>query len=282
MRLSARLRDGLVFGYDALPQYAGTSQRVADIFVENQDGKPTKILRSEGSYFKFDEAGCIVEGLRDSLAETMSTHEALERSKQSAGGPVVDIRPKLNREKWAREHRWQLSQNDLDRVAADIWGKAKTDRATIAKGVASKPPPVTLAARCALREIKSKIADISGHLEDLTEPALKGLAYAARKEGKHEPLLVAVAETADRKREILQRYRTGRGTWYAIIRTIKWDEFRRQAETQLIAEEKCTSKKEAEEVARRLLAEHAVRFDSFTDVEVSVACDLEHSSNSHD
>jgi hypothetical protein len=34
---------------------------------------------------------------------------------------VVDLSPKLNREKWERDNRWTLSKRDLDLISDDIW-----------------------------------------------------------------------------------------------------------------------------------------------------------------
>lgn len=42
-----------------------------------------------------------------------------------------------------------------------------------------------------------------------------------------------------------------------------------------IVHEKCNSKKEAEDAARRLLAENAKYFSSSTSIEADVVCDLE-------
>jgi hypothetical protein len=50
-RLSHRMRSGLARGRDALPQYAGTRQKVASVIVQNENGKPTRILEASGSYY---------------------------------------------------------------------------------------------------------------------------------------------------------------------------------------------------------------------------------------
>jgi hypothetical protein len=43
----------------------------------------------------------------------VALREALKRPQSK----IVDLTPKLNREKWERENRWTLSQEDLDAIA---------------------------------------------------------------------------------------------------------------------------------------------------------------------
>jgi hypothetical protein len=74
---------------------------------------------------------------------------------------------------------------------------------------------------------------------------------------------------------LLARHRTGRGVWYASVDIIRWDLAHRSGETISFAHERCNSKKEAEEAARRLLAENAKHFSAETSLEASVVCDLE-------
>ena len=114
-------------------------------------------------------------------------------------------------------------------------------------------------------------------MELLSEQALKGLAFEARQLAKDslERLWLGVADAADRRREILARHRTGKGVWYASIEVTRWDPTRRSGESSEVAHEKCNSKREAEEAARRLLAENAKYFSGETSVEASVVCDLE-------
>jgi hypothetical protein len=55
----------------------------------------------------------------------------------------------------------------------------------------------------------------------------------------------------------------------------RWDVTRRYSESSSSFHEKCNSKKEAEEAARRMLAEKAQFFSAEYSVEASVLCDLE-------
>jgi hypothetical protein len=44
-RISHRLMEGLAHGKDAMPQYAGTKQKIANVIVEMENGKPVQLAR---------------------------------------------------------------------------------------------------------------------------------------------------------------------------------------------------------------------------------------------
>jgi hypothetical protein len=284
-RISHRLMEGLAHGKDAIPQYAGTKQRVANVLVEMDDAKPVKIDRADGSFLTFDKNGQVHSDLVASGFAAMETYRALERADRMATtGKVVDLSPKLKREKWERENRWTPSKQDLDAICDDIWKRkrAASPKVQQAKGIAPKPPSLTREAQQAVREIQTQIFGIEAKLEFLSEAALKGLVFEARKRAKdnfNNPIWLGVADDADRQREILARRRTGRGVWYASIDILRWDITRQNGETITYAHERCNSKKEAEEAARRLLAENAKYFTGETSVEASVVCELEWDSS---
>jgi hypothetical protein len=279
-RMSRRLVEGLCHGEDAMPQFANTKQKVASVTVEVEDGKPARIVNATGTYLHFDSKGKVHESLQRGGMEAMETFDALERSKRIRPSKVVDLSPKLNREKWERQNRWEPSAGDLDAISADLWKMKKAVAAQVvqAKGAKPIPPPMTHEAREAVREIQIHIFGIDGKLEYLTDPALKGLAFEARSlasKDLNNAIWLGVADAADRRREILARYRSGAGVWYASVDVIRWDRSQHSGETKSFVHEKCSSKKEAEEVARRLLAENAKYFSAENSVEARVVCDLE-------
>src|SRR5215207_2535142 len=92
-RVPRRIVDNLVFGLDAIPAYAGTRQRVAEIMLENENGKPTRILDARGSYWTFDDSGKIDESLRWRAYEGMDTWDAAQRANRAK---VVDLRPQIS------------------------------------------------------------------------------------------------------------------------------------------------------------------------------------------
>ncbi|SDJ62158.1 MULTISPECIES: hypothetical protein [Bradyrhizobium] len=280
-RISHRLMEGLAHGKDAMPQFAGTKQKVANVLVAMEAGKPVKVERADGSFLTFDENGEVHKDLIASGFAAMETYRALERAQRNPEpGKVVDLSPKLNREKWERENRWTLSKEDLDLIADDIWnrkraGAPKVQRAT---GIAPKPPSMTWEAKEAVKEIQSKVWSIGGQLERLAEPSLKGVSFEAlqmAKADQNSPLWRAVSETAELRREILKRHRTGAGIWHATVEILRWDVTHHSGESVSSFHEKCNSKKEAEEAARRMLAENAKHFSAEFSVEASVVCELE-------
>jgi hypothetical protein len=164
-------------------------------------------------------------------------------------------------------------------IAADVFSPRKGTAIKPAKSVAQKPPPLTYDAKSAIREIETQTFGIAGKISALSEPALKGFAFEARERAKNDldnPLWLGIANAADRRREILARHRTGKGVWYASVDVIRWDvSSGRAGQSESFAHERCNSKKEAEQAARRLLAEHANYFSAETSVEAHVVCDLE-------
>ena len=83
-RISQRLMNGLAQGTDAMPQYAGTKLRVANVLVEMDNGKPIKISRADGSFLTFDKNGQVHNDLVASGFAAMETCRALESADRTA------------------------------------------------------------------------------------------------------------------------------------------------------------------------------------------------------
>lgn len=280
LSISQRVMMGLIRGTDAMPQYAGTKQKVADVILENDGKKPIRIERVQGSYLTFDEKGQVHKDLAASAFAALETGMALEEALRKPQTKIVDLTPKLNREKWERESRWTPSKDDLDAIADDIWRRKRAGRPRVelAKGIAPKPPKVPYEAKEAIREMRTSLITIANKLQWLSEPTLKGVAFEARENAKTEadgPLWLGVAEAAERYREIRARRRTGRGVWYAIVEILRWDAIQRTGETVATFHERCESKALAEEAARRLLSENAKHFTAETSIDTEVLCELE-------
>ncbi|WP_375304409.1 hypothetical protein WI560_19160 [Bradyrhizobium sp. A11] len=161
--MSQRVRMGLIRGKDAMPQYAGTKQRVADVILESEGKKPVRIQRTQGSYLTFDEKGQVHKDLAASGFAALETGMALERALKQPQTTIVDLTPKLNREKWERENRWTLSKDELDAIADDIWRRKKAGQPKIerARDAAPKPPKVTYEAKEAIQEVQGRITSIA-------------------------------------------------------------------------------------------------------------------------
>jgi hypothetical protein len=143
-RMSNRVASGLVSGELVLPQYAGTKQRVAIVVLQNEGKKPAKILEAQGRYYSFDPAGNAAEAFGRGVTDAMGSLPALANLRLSdidKSSTVVDIGSELTRERFIREHRWELTTHDLDRIAADIWKKPMVaEKVRDVKAVASKTP----------------------------------------------------------------------------------------------------------------------------------------------
>lgn len=274
LRLSQRLVEGMVFGKDALPQYAGTRQKVASVTLEIDGAKPQRILSAQGAYWIFDAAGDIRKGLATSTGDIMTA----AFGSRDTTGTVVALQPKLSKKRAEDEHRWTVGSAELDRIAADIWSKSKSDRLKSAKGVSVRRPPLTYDARQALDEASADLWKISHAIDKLKEPSLKGFAHEARSRSvarpEHAPLYQAMAQMADERLEILRRRRVGKGVWYALVDTIMWDD-NRVGHSLGRFHEKCEGKQAAVVAARKLLAQHAGDFAENITVEAEVLTDLE-------
>jgi hypothetical protein len=263
-----------------MPQYAGTKQKAVDVILEVENGKPVRIARADGSFLTFDDKGHIHSSLIASGFAAMETYDALEKELKNPPGKVVEIGAKLSREKWERENRWTLSKADLDLIADDIWKRKRIAAVKIQRaiGVEPKPPQITFEAKEAMHDLQDHVMRIGIKVDLQTEVTLKGLAFEARRRSKDDfddPVWRGIAEAADRRREILARHRTGAGIWYAYVELMRWDVGHNAGESIGMFHERCDSRKEAEEAARRLLIEHAKDFSSEISVEARVVCELE-------
>jgi hypothetical protein len=86
-RLPRKLLERLHGGTQALPRYAGTTQKLVEVFVEYKRKEPQRIIRAGGWYYTFDANGHL------------------------ADNKVDGHRP-----------QWELSEEDLANVLAQIWG----------------------------------------------------------------------------------------------------------------------------------------------------------------
>ncbi|PSJ57399.1 hypothetical protein C7I85_22710 [Mesorhizobium soli] len=260
--------DDLVFGKDVLPQYAGTKQRVLAASLELDDGKPIRILRTEGSIWAFDENGSIEKGLHDTMALAMDSLP----TPPDNGDRVVQFRTHTTRRKLEKEHN-----ADIERVIADIWPKRKTDRLKSAVGTAQRTPPLSFDATNAINEISRTFWTISNAIDRLKEPSQKAFGFEARQRPQRDPqysgLYRAIADMSDWQLELQRRRRTGKGVWYAVVCVIVWLDG--TGDTVERYHERCGSRDEAVTAVRRLLAEHASKFDEITTLEPELLTDME-------
>lgn len=275
LRIPKRVVDGLIFATDAIPHLAGTEQRVLTAIMNNDEGQPSHIVQTEGSIWHFDHEGKIRDGLLDGLKHAMEGYSfgILEATDEK----VVDLNPRLSRKRRDEMYRWKPTPAHIERVIADIWPKKGVARLKDLKGIARKPPAVPFDARNALREITGGFWKVQLEIDRLSEPALKGFAFEARRfatEDDDAPLYLALAQIADRKLEILKRRRSEKGSWVASVEIMRRHPAG-HSETTHQYYQRCAGRTAAEEAARRLLVEHSGKFTADQTVEAFAVPDIE-------
>ena len=114
-RLPSRLHYDLMDRKVALPQYAGTKQKVLEVFAR-RIGVNTYSLQGRGTIFTFDENGYLK---RIPAEEVMGI--IVERARQKLrGGNVVSIEPTLRERRLKKEHHWQPTRSMLHLVRGDF------------------------------------------------------------------------------------------------------------------------------------------------------------------
>ena len=275
-RVARRIVNGLIFGADSLPAYAGTRQRVAEVLVESEDGRPVRILDVTGSWWAFDEEGRIDASLRRATAEWLDY--AYASRPQREGGRVVSLVPELKRKELEAKHRWPVSQEIVARIAADIWpgihGPAPDVGAV--KGTAPRRPPLLWQAKDVLLAIGRNVGQVDDQLGSLSEPGLRGLEFEVERHATMEnaALWKGVAGHARHRRAILAANRTGRGEWYAVVTAMRRE---REHRDRVVATAYVKRKGRDEAVAagRALLVEKADWLGPDTDVFVVIYSALE-------
>lgn len=119
-RLSKKRLEGLVSGRERMPQFARTRQRNVEVVLEVNGRRPLRIVRATGSFFHFDQDGAL-DFQTDALTGLMDIAHTLTKAKNTPASKVIDLTPHLRHRKWEREYRWQLSKEQLDLIAKDLW-----------------------------------------------------------------------------------------------------------------------------------------------------------------
>ena len=221
-RIPRRVLHGLPFGLDAIPEFADTRQRQADVVLENEAGKPVRILDVRGSFWIFDAEGKIDQGLVDGMGDWMRLVREEKTTRRE--GIVVDLVPELKQKEMRDKLRWTPTADEVDRIAADIWPGVHGPAPAVesVKGVVPKKPPVSYRAKDALSAIAREIGIIEERLRSLSEADLKGLIFEAHRTGsfqdESQAMWGGVAEEAERRQKIAAAKRTGRGGGRMVCR----------------------------------------------------------------
>jgi hypothetical protein len=121
-RLPVRLHQDLIDRKVAFPQYAGTKQKILEVFAR-WITRDTFSLKGRGSIDTFDADGFMERERAEELVGWV-----VERAKQKlAGGNVMSIEPTLRERRYKREHLWKPTASMLRLIEADF---QKVSRAT--------------------------------------------------------------------------------------------------------------------------------------------------------
>ena len=112
-RITARLHRDLVERDVALPQYAGTKQKVLEVFVKRLTSTDFSIS-ARGVVYPFDEVGLLASGT--SLPSVLSEISRFKSHQRN----VVDLGPLIKRRRFREEYTWKPSKSMLDYVWSDI------------------------------------------------------------------------------------------------------------------------------------------------------------------
>ena len=275
-RVSRRLARDLPMGADALPEYAGTKQKIIEVLIESDGNRPLRILDVIGIFWDFDAAGYMDESFIRVMGEWMEF--AFSHSKAKREGRVVDLVPELKRKELHERHRWLPTQEDIDRVAADLWPgvHGPADSVKAVRGKQPRRPPLTYDAKRALDEIGVSVSGIDYQMGKLTEAGLKGLSFEASRHGSFEDqaLWQGVADHAKHRQAILAARRTGKGEWYAVVRAAR-SESAHQDRIVATAHVKGRNRLEAIEEGRRLMVAKAAWLGQDIRIDVTLYSALE-------
>jgi hypothetical protein len=272
-RIPRRLIDGLTFGKDAVPAYAGSRQRVLEVVIENEAGRPQAIDHANGYYFDFDSDGRIHRGLQRGLAEAMDLGFASNDQDN-----VVTLAGRRAKKQWRDVNRWTPTAEDLDRIVADLMRKPGVKAFESLVGVAAKRAALTYEAKSVIEELAGKVGSLGWRISYLSEKALPGFIHEARRRAAEEPeeehFWEAIALTGERHREIKRLHRTGKGAWVAVFQAFYHDS--PQSMTEAFVEHRCCEGELAAiEAMKAMLQKHSEIAGRSISVEARTMTELE-------
>ena len=114
-RLASRLHQDLIARKVALPQYAGTKQKMLEVMANSITSNQVS-LKGRGSIGTFDSDGF----LEPSGAEELVGLMVDRLTRKLEGGNVVSIEPALRKRSFKREHLWKPTKAMLGLVETDF------------------------------------------------------------------------------------------------------------------------------------------------------------------
>jgi hypothetical protein len=123
-RITAKLTDDLIKGKAALPEYAGKKLRVAEVWLKLKDRKPCGFYRFIGDIWYFDKDGTRQKDHRKAVKDALELIGATLEPPNNKDS-VIDITSKLTEKKHKDKYKWEVTQDDIKRVARLIWPPKK-------------------------------------------------------------------------------------------------------------------------------------------------------------
>ena len=118
-RITQRLHRNLFDHSVALPQYAGTKQKIVEVFLQRLTSRDYSIS-ARGVVYPFD-----AKGFLDVKALALEGSLALSRFR-SMETNILDLNPSIKRRRFQEQYTWKPSKTMLDDVWTDIDpGRAK-------------------------------------------------------------------------------------------------------------------------------------------------------------
>ena len=125
-RIPKRLHGDLVATKVAFPQFAGTKQRVLEVFFTRAPGGSV-LIDARGTFYTFTS-----DGKFDPRPFVEAATSALEGSRpRRVQDHVIDITPTVRNRRWIGEHTWQPSPRMLRAVRADLSSSAASGTSRI-------------------------------------------------------------------------------------------------------------------------------------------------------
>lgn len=234
--------------HKSAPQYAHTKQKIATATYRIEGGKAVELVSVEGSYLSFDKFGKITDRLVGNLSADLQAHVNIDADQSGAPSTMNVDDPQLSKEEWHRTYRWTPSLQELELITEDIFNRRPAPQLRPINVLAVIRELLTDEEKRSIDEIEMQLHSVVSQLERLSEQSLSNICFAARQKRvkELEPLWQGVANAADRHGNILARYRTGEGVWYASVAFVKWNKAHHFGSSDIVAYRKCRSKSEAE------------------------------------
>lgn len=113
LRIPDRLHRQLAGGETALPQYAGSRQKIIEVLLQPLTAH-SYAVRARGLVYAFDSSG-----LLDARAHTEAASLKVSRFRAS-GNNIVDLEPKISARRSREQDTWMPTKAMMERIWSDL------------------------------------------------------------------------------------------------------------------------------------------------------------------